>query len=129
MNNSEIMLRHRVGNQGGIRKSNATKSFVLVVNNKVEKYNRDRVGAFEIDYMGAFTRGKQIQEMSRMNKALAETTWDLHVYSRSDGANLVYDYWGVYKRQGEPIKVNNVYMYNLRRVTQEIVYDFDSFEY
>lgn len=129
MNNSEIMLRHRVGNQGGIRKSNTTKSFVLIINHKVEKYNRDRIGAFEIDYMGAFTRGKQIQEMTRMNKALSETIWDLHVYSRSDGTNLVYDYWGVYKRQGELIKVNNVYMYKLRRVTQEIVYDFDSFEY
>ncbi len=129
MNNSEIMIRHRVCNQGGIRKSNATESFVLIINFKVEKYNRDSIGAFEIDYMGAFTKGKMIQEMTRMNKALADTTWDLHVYSRRDGPNLVYDYWGVYKRHSAPVFINNVYMYKLRKVTPEMTYDFESFEY
>ena len=129
MNNSEIMLRHRVGNQGGIRKSNKTQTFVLIINHKIEKYSRDKNRTFEIDYMGAFTKGKTVQEMTRMNKALAETTWDLHVYSRKPEEALLYDYVGAYKRHGDPVTTRGVIMYKLRMITPEVTYDFDSFEY
>jgi hypothetical protein len=136
MDNSEIIERHRVCNQGGIRKSNVTKSFVLIINHKVEKYH-DAVSAktpFEIQYEGAFTHGKQDQEMTRMNKALSETIWDLHVYSRNEKSKrLVYDYVGIYKRAGEPVhRIRNgrrVYIFTLRRITPTITYDFESFEY
>jgi hypothetical protein len=136
MDNSEIVERHRVCNQGGIRKSNGTKSFVLITNHKVKKYH-DSVSSktpFEIQYEGAFTRGKHDQEMTRMNKALSETDWDLHVYSRNENTKrLVYEYMGAYKRIGDPIHILRngrwVYIFTLRRITPAITYDFESFEY
>jgi len=137
MDNSDIVAFHGVSNQGGIRKSNRTRSFVLITNHNVEKYH-DYVpeNFFEIKYEGAFTHGKRDQEMTRMNKALSETDWDLHVYSRIENSKkLIYEYVGVYKRVGEPVfnirasDNKRVYTFTLRRITQDIKYDFDSFEY
>ena len=137
MDNSDIVAFHSVSNQGGIRKSNRTCSFVLITNHNVKKYH-DCVpeNLFEIKYEGAFTRGKHHQEMTRMNKALSDTDWDLHVYSRSENSKkTIYKYVGVYKRVGEPVYTTRtsdnkrVYIFTLRRITQDIKYDFDSFEY
>lgn len=137
MDNSDIVAFHGVSNQGGIRKSNRTRSFVLITNHKVEKYH-DCIhsNSFEIAYEGAFTRGKHDQELTRMNKALSETDWDLHVYSRIENSKkLVYEYVGVYKRVGEPVATTRisdnkrVYIFTLRKITQDIKYDFESFEY
>lgn len=134
MENSDIMMLHGVGNQGGIRKSNVTRTFALIINHKVEKYD-DSVDEnnYEIEYEGAFMRGKLDQEIKYMNKALAETDWDLHVYKRRSDQRLLYDYIGAYMRVGFPIAQmkNNrrVYVYKLRRITPTITYDFDTFEY
>lgn len=134
MDNNDIMEMYQVGNQGGIRKSNRSKCFVLIINHKVTKYN-DRVhdSRFEIEYDGAFARGKNNQTMTNMNKALAETTWPLFVYERKGvSARLLYDYVGMYERIGAPVQITRdgrlVFVYTLRRITPTITYDFETFE-
>lgn len=135
MDNNYIMETHLVGNQGGIRKSNRTKSFVLIMNYKVTKYDdKTNPSMFEFEYDGAFKSGENDQQMTHMNKALAETTWPLHVYDRAANTNrLVYRYVGVYERHGEPVNImrngRRVFVYTLRRITPTVTYDFETFEY
>ena len=135
MDNNDIMELHRVCNQGGIRKSNRTQSFVLIMNHRIAKYeDKTDNSRFEIKYDGAFTTGKTNQLMTNMNMALANTKWPLHVYERKrESHRILYDYVGVYENQGIPAKTIRdgriVYVYTLRRITPTVTYDFDTFEF
>lgn len=119
------MLKHQVGNCGGIRKSLKTRSFVLIINPNVPKYS-DVCDWFEIMYDGQFTRGNRDQVMKGMNKALNETEWTLHVY---EGTLDSYTYIGEYVRVGT---YNTVYDVGGRRVFSFPIrrkFQFESFEY
>lgn len=118
-------MKHQVGNAGGIRKSNTTKSFVLIINPSVQKYSDSKSG-FEIMYDGQFTKGNKDQVMTRMNKALNETKWPLHVY---EGTCDKYTYIGEYERVGDyhtvyDEKGRRVFVFPIRKK-----YPFESFEY
>ena len=124
--NNEIMLKHQVGNCGGIRKSVKTQTFVLIINPNVHKYSDVKNNDFEIMYDGQFTRGERDQIMKRMNKALNETRWTLHVY---EGTLNNYRYIGEYERSGT---YSTVYDTNGRRMFSFPIrrkFQFDSFEY
>lgn len=124
--NADIINKHRVKAMGGIRKSNETKSFVLIINPDVFKYSDSIQGDYEIIYDGEFVRGHRDQEMKWGNKALAETNWPLHVYSGKRG---VYKYLGEYTRRGD---YQTTYDADGRRMfvfPLVKTYHFDSFEY
>lgn len=125
--NIDIMNKHQVGNCGGIRKSNRTQSFVLIINPSVQKYNDIKEnGNDEIMYDGQFTKGSRDQLMKKMNKALEETHWPLHVY---EGTRDRYRYIGEYERSGSYHTIfddqgRRVFVFPIRKK-----YPFDSFEY
>lgn len=130
--NMDIMARHRVKNQGGIRKSNTNKCFVLIINDNIERYyDSSSRCMFDILYQGEFIRGKKTQIMDYGNKQLAECgDWPLHVYMRTDSkSELTYVYIGEYMKSGSHVYKNDSYFFPIRRNTRDIVYTFDSFEY
>ena len=120
------MQKHQVGNCGGIRKSLATQSFVLIINPNVHKYTDAKETNFEIMYDGQFTKGSRDQVMKRMNKSLNETNWPLHVY---EGTMDRYKYIGEYERSGNyqtvyDVDGRRVFVFPIRKK-----YQFESFEY
>lgn len=126
--NKQIMDTYKVGNQGGIRKSNKTQCVVLIINPGVHKYSDSFMGPTVINYDGAFRKGSKDQVMKYQNKMLAETNLPIHVYY---GKLDQYRYIGEYERFGPYQTVYNaeghkVFVFPL---IKKFTYDFDIFEY
>lgn len=121
--NEYIIQKYNVKFQGGIRKSNTHKCFVLVINDNVSKYS-DTIS----EYQGEFIRGNKNQILKYGNKQLSECgpDWPLYVYAKKNP--IGYEYLGEYVRNGAPVYrfVNDrwVYFFPIRKT-----YPFDSFEY
>lgn len=130
--NNDIIARHGVKNQGGIRKSNRNMCFVLIINDNVEKYHdKTEKCMFDIQYQGEFIRGKRTQVMEYGNKMLSECgDWPLHVYMRTySKPEITYTYLGEYRKSGSHVYKNGCYFFPIRKKTIDVVYTFDSFEY
>lgn len=124
LTNSEIIKKYRVGAQGGIRKSNANKCSVLIINDKVKKY-RDSF----TEYQGEYRKGHKDQILKYGNKHLSEcgVNWPLYIFTKTPNGEG-YEYVGEYFRNGasEYRRVGDkwAYFFPIRPA-----YPFDSFEY
>ena len=135
--NRDIMMRHGVKNQGGIRKSNMNQCMVLVINDKVKKYSDvSHSNFFDIEYQGEYIRGNRKQVLKYGNKQLSECgDMPLHVYMRMDTVERRYVYMGEYRKNGEysyecdKTTDRYVYKFPIRKKTEDVRYSFDSFEY